>query len=59
MIKIDIKYFEILADDHTRMKAIRDYLEQGFTHTTTLRILAGLPAERKEKDENGVPVVKL
>lgn len=52
MIKLDIKYFEILSDDHTRMKAIRDYLEQGFTHTTTLRILAGLPAERKEKKED-------
>lgn len=51
MIKLDNKYYEILADDHARMKVIRDYLEQGFTHTTTLRILAGLPAERKEKKE--------
>lgn len=53
MIKIDIKYFEILSDDHTRMKAIRDYLEQGFTHTTTLRILAGLPAEKEKKEDDG------
>ncbi len=51
MIKLDIKYFEILSDDHTRMKAIRDYLEQGFTHYTTLRILAGLAPEREKKKE--------
>lgn len=53
MIKLDNKYYEILADDHTRMKTIRDYLEQGFTHMTTLRILAGLPAEKEKKEDDG------
>ena len=53
MIKLDNKYYEILADDHARMKVIRDYLEQGFTHTTTLRILAGLPAKNEKKQEDG------
>lgn len=52
MIKLDIKYFEILSDDHTRMKAIRDYLEQGFTHITTLRIMAGLPAKNEKTQED-------